>query len=151
MRRDAPERALGHFLAALPLQPDADAAGLAAFYAGYAETVRGRWAEAVPLLGQAVRSCPEMKEYGNLLGVSLYRTGRYAEAAAAFEAVLRLDKGSAMDRANLGVCHKFLGNLAEARRELQAALELDPSLDFARAHLAELEEGDATGAQDGLP
>ena len=151
LRRDAPERALGHFLAALPLQPDADAAGLAAFYAGYAETVRGRWAEAVPLLGQAVRSCPEMKEYGNLLGVSLYRTGRYAEAAAAFEAVLRLDKGSAMDRANLGVCHKFLGNLAEARRELQAALELDPSLDFARAHLAELEEGDATGAQDGLP
>lgn len=151
LRRDAPEQAFGCFLAALPLQPDADAAGLAAFYAGYAETVRGRWAEAAPLLEQAVRFCPEMKEYGNLLGVSLYRTGRYAEAAAAFEAVLRLDKGSAMDRANLGVCLKFLGKPTEARRELRTALELDPSLDFARAHLAELEEAAVTGERDGLP
>lgn len=151
LRRAAPEQALEHFLTALPLQPDADSAGLAAFYAGHTQTLRGRWAEAVPLLEQAVRFCPDMKEYGNLLGVSLYKTGQYAEAAAAFEAVLRLDKGSAMDRANLGVCHKFLGRLPEARRELRAALELDPSLDFARAHLEELEAGAATGAHDVLP
>lgn len=150
LRRNAPEQALECFLTALPLQPDADAAGLAAFYAGHAETLRGRWAEAVPLLEQAVRLCPEMKEYGNLLGVSFYKTGQYAKAAAAFEAVLRLDKGSAMDRANLGVCHKFLGDQAKARRELRTALELDPSLDFARAHLAELEESAITGEQDAL-
>ncbi|MBD5646421.1 MAG: tetratricopeptide repeat protein [Desulfovibrio sp.] len=149
LRREEAEEARDHFLAALPLQPDAEAAGLAAFYAGHAETLLGRWASAVPLLEQAVGLCPEMKEYGNLLGVSLYKTQRYAEAAEAFAAVLRLDKGSAMDRANLGVCHKLLGNVEAARQELAAALELDPTLDFARAHLEEL-EADAAGGADAL-
>ncbi|MDE7242349.1 YcaO-like family protein, partial [Desulfovibrio sp.] len=150
LRRDDPEDARDHFLGALPLQPDAEAAGLAAFYAGHAETRLGDFARAVPLLERAVSLCPEMKEYGNLLGVSLYKTQRYAEAAEAFAAVLRLDKGSAMDRANLGVCHKFLGNVADARRELAAALELDPTLDFARAHLEELVAESDCGEDDAL-
>ena len=151
LRRGEPAEARDHFLAALPLQPDAEAAGLAAFYAGHTETLQGRFAEAVPLLRQAVSLCPEMKEYGNLLGVALYKTQRYAEAAEAFAAVLRLDKGSAMDRANLGVCHKFLGNIEEARKELSAALELDPTLDFARAHLEELEAAPPAGDANALP
>ena len=150
LRRDEPEQARDLFLDALPLQPDAEAAGLVAFYAGHAETLRGRWADAVPMLEQAVSLCPEMKEYGNLLGVALYKNGRYAEAADAFKAVLKLDKGSAMDRANLGICYKFLGRPPDARRELTAALELDPTLDFARAHLSELEDGAAGGEDDAL-
>ena len=141
LREDEPERARDLFLEALPLQPDAEASALAVFYAGHAESLLGRWTEAVPLLEQAFSLCPEMKEYGNLLGVSLYKTQRYAEAAEVFTAVLKLDKGSAMDRANLGVCCKFLGNREEARRNLEAALELDPALDFARAHLKELQDG----------
>ena len=60
-------------------------------------------------------------------------------AADAFAAVLRVDKGSAMDLANLGLCEKFLGKNEEARQHLAAALELDPNLDFARQHLAQLE------------
>ncbi|EFL85976.1 hypothetical protein HMPREF1022_00515 [Desulfovibrio sp. 6_1_46AFAA] len=127
------------FNAALPLQPDNDAAALAAFYAGYAETLQGRWQEALPALVRAVELCPEMKEYGNLLGVARFKAGRYAEAAEAFAAVLRVDKGSALDLANLGLCRKFLGQKEEAARHLRTALELDPSLDFARKHLAELE------------
>lgn len=58
------------FNTALPLQPDADSAALAAFYAGYADTLQERWQEAVPALARAVELCPEMKEYGNLLGVA---------------------------------------------------------------------------------
>ena len=127
------------FNAALPLQPDNDAAALAAFYAGYAETLQGRWQEALPALVRAVELCPEMKEYGNLLGVARFKAGRYAEAAEAFAAVLRVDKGSALDLANLGLCRKFLGQKEEAARHLRTALELDSSLDFARKHLAELE------------
>ena len=150
LRRDLPGEARDLFLMALHKQPDEEAAGLATFYAAHAETRLGRWAEAVPLLRQAVGLCPEMKEYGNLLGVALYKTQRYAEAAEAFAAVLRLDKGSAMDRANLGVCQKFLGNREAARRELAAALELDPTLDFARAHLAELEGSPAAGEDDAV-
>ena len=82
--------------------------------------------------------CPDMKEYGNLLGVCLFKLKRYEEAAAAFRAVLKVDKGSVMDLANLGLCEKFLGQREAAMEHLAAALEVDPSLDFARTHLEEL-------------
>jgi ribosomal protein S12 methylthiotransferase accessory factor len=58
--------------------------------------------------------------------------------AAAFRAVLKVDKGSVMDLANLGLCEKFLGQKEAAMEHLAAALEVDPSLDFARTHLEEL-------------
>ena len=79
-----------------------------------------------------------MKEYGNLLGVCLFKLKCYEEAAAAFRAVLKVDKGSVMDLANLGLCEKFLGQKEAAMEHLAAALEVDPSLDFARTHLEEL-------------
>ena len=80
-----------------------------------------------------------MKEYGNLLGVARFKAGRYAEAAEAFAAVLRVDKGSALDLANLGLCRKFLGQKGRSGPAFaRTALELDSSPDFARKHLAEL-------------
>lgn len=135
LRTGETEKARDSFLSALPLQPDTDAKALAAFYAGYADTLCQRWAEALPALQQAVGLCPEMKEYGNLLGVALFKCKRYEEAAAVFSAVLKVDKGSALDLANLGLCHEFLGRTQEAIHCLNAALELDPSLDFAHSHL----------------
>jgi ribosomal protein S12 methylthiotransferase accessory factor len=128
------------FLKALPVQPDADSAALAAFYAGYVDTLRNRWPEALPMLEKAFQLCPDMKEYANLLGVAHFRTRSYDEAARAFTAALRLDKGSVMDIANLGLCRKFSGEKEEAARLLRAALEIDPSLTFAREHLAQLTE-----------
>lgn len=150
LRENDPNKARDLFLKAFPLQPDADSSGLAIFYAGHAETLLGNWAEAVPFLKQAVSLCPEMKEYGNLLGVSLYKTKCYAEAAQAFKDVLKLDKGSAMDRANLGVCCKFLGKRNEAIQHLEAALELDSTLDFARNHLKDLQEESTAKNHDPL-
>ena len=50
----------------------------------------------------------------------------------------KVDKGSVMDLANLGLCEKFLGQKEDAMEHLAAALEVDPSLDFARTHLEEL-------------
>ena len=116
---------------------------MATFYQGYAQTLAGHWQEAIPILAEAADLCPEMKEYANLLGVARFKTGDYSGAAQAFAAVLRVDKGSAVDLANLGLCEKFMGKTKEAREHLWAALELDPGLDFARNHLAELE-----GAQE---
>ncbi|MBO4300758.1 MAG: YcaO-like family protein, partial [Desulfovibrio sp.] len=133
------EAARQAFAASVPLQPDTDARALAAFYQGYASTLDERWQEALPALEEAVRLCPEMKEYCNLLGVARFKNGDYASAATAFRNVLRVDKGSAMDLANLGLCEKILGSRDEARSHLQSALELDPSLDFAKKHLAELQ------------
>ncbi len=128
------------FAAAEPLQPESDAKGLAAFYAGYSLTLMQDWQNALPYLTRAVAYCPDMKEYGNLRGVAHFKLKEYALAAEDFKQVLRIDKGSIMDIANLGLCYKFLGKTEEAVHYLSAALELDPSLDFARTHLQELLE-----------
>ena len=83
---------------------------------------------------------PAIEERQGLLKdfVCLFKLKRYEEAAAAFRAVLKVDKGSVMDLANLGLCEKFLGQKEAAMEHLAAALEVDPSLDFARTHLEEL-------------
>ena len=141
LRADRHEEARQAFSKAAACQPDADATALSHFYAGYAATLCDDWEAARAPLAEACALCPDMKEYGNLLGVANFRTGRYAEAAEAFRAVLRVDKGSVMDMANLGVCCKLLGRRDEARHYLEAALELDDSLDFARRHLDELLDG----------
>lgn len=141
LRCDTPhalDEARQWFERAEPLQPENDARGLAAFYAGYALTLAGRWAEALPTLSRAVAYCPNMKEYWNLRGVARFKTGDYTAASQDFTTVLRIDKGSVMDLANLGLCHKFLGHTVEARHYLGAALALDPSLKFAAQHLEEL-------------
>ncbi len=126
------------FEAAAPLQPDTDSQSLASFYAGYSLTQTGDWEAALPFLDQAVGLCTEHKEYFNLRGVAKFKLARYGAAASDFDAALKLDRGSAMDLANLGLCHKFMGQGAKAAELLGAALELDPSLEFARTHLLEL-------------
>ncbi len=126
------------FALAEPLQPESDAKGLAAFYAGYTLTLAAAWQEALPFLAKAAQHCPDMKEYNNLLGVAHFKLQDYALAAEAFKQVLHIDKGSAIDIANLGLCHKFMGNTEEAKHFLSIAIELDPSLEFAQKHLEEL-------------
>lgn len=145
MRQNKLEEAQKLFLRALPLQPDAGARGLTAFYAAYAHTQAGEWRQALPLLDQAVDACPDMKEYWNLRGVARFKLKDYAEAAKNFEAVLKLDKGSAVDLANLGLCRKFTGHTAEAAHYLRSALKLDPGLSFAEEHLSELKGIKNTG------
>ena len=127
------------FAQAEPLQPEADTKALAAFYGAYTHTLEGEWEQARPGLTKAVELCPEMKEYHNLLGVCLFKLGLHQDAGECFAYILaNLDKGSAVDVQNLGLCRKFMGDADEARRLLTAALELDPSLEAARKHLCEL-------------
>ncbi len=127
------------FAQAEPLQPEADDRGLAAFYQAYALSQQDQWAATIPHLDRAVGHCPEVKEYFNLRGVAYFKQKEFAGAAANFELALALDSGSAMDLANLGLCHKFMNNAEKAREFLGEALRLDPSLDFARTHLHELD------------
>ncbi|MCL1915700.1 MAG: YcaO-like family protein [Desulfovibrionaceae bacterium] len=128
-----------NFLQALSMQPEAESAAMSAFYAGYAATLMEDWSGALPQLAQALELCPEMKEYASFLGVAHFKTGDYAEAAHAFTTALKIDKGSAVDLANLGLCRKFMGEKNEAVSLLRAALELDPGLGFAHEQLLELE------------
>jgi ribosomal protein S12 methylthiotransferase accessory factor len=138
LRQDEIDQAASWFARAEPLQPEPDDRGLAAFYQAYALSQQGQWAETIPHLDRAVTHCPEVKEYFNLRGVAYFKQQEYAGAAANFELALALDSGSAMDLANLGLCHKFMNNADKARELLGEALALDPSLEFARTHLSEL-------------
>lgn len=138
LRQGEIDQAASWFARAEPLQPEADDQGLAAFYQAYALSQQGQWAETIPHLDRAVQHCPEVKEYFNLRGVAYFKQQEYAGAAANFELALALDSGSAMDLANLGLCHKFMNNADKARELLGEALNLDPSLEFARTHLSEL-------------
>ena len=139
LRRGEIDGAAAWFAQAEPLQPEADDRGLAAFYQAYALSQQGLWPETIPHLDRAVSHCPEVKEYFNLRGVAYFKQRQYAGAAANFELALNLDSGSAMDLANLGLCHKFMNNAEKARELLGEALKLDPGLDFARTHLNELQ------------
>ncbi|NLY42345.1 MAG: hypothetical protein GX055_12115 [Desulfovibrionales bacterium] len=131
------EQAAAHFAQAEPHQPDPEDQALAAFYQAYALSQQGQWAACIPHLDRAIALCSEVKEYFNLRGVAYFKQQHYVQAAANFELALRLDSGSAMDLANLGLCHKFLGHTAQAREFLTQALRLDPGLEFARTHLNE--------------
>ncbi len=139
LRLEDHEEAAAKFAAAEPLQPAPEDQALAAFYQAHALSLLGRHGEAVSPLTRAIEKSPEVKEYYNLLGVCRFKAGEYAKAAQEFESALALDSGSAMDLANLGLCHKYLGNREQATHFLGAALRLDPGIDFARRHLAELE------------
>ncbi|QJT08580.1 YcaO-like family protein [Oceanidesulfovibrio marinus] len=129
------------FQEAEPLQPDDDKKALAAFYIAYVKTLMQDWQGSIPCLDRAIRLSQDVKEYFNLRGVAKFKQAMYEEAACDFEAALGLDKGSAMDIANLGVCNRHMGNDDKAVELLSAALELDPSLEFARNHLNDLNSG----------
>ena len=138
LRQGEIDQAASWFAQAEHLQPEADDRGLAAFYQAYALSQQGQWSGTIPHLDRAVEYCPEVKEYFNLRGVAYFKQQEFAGAAANFELALALDSGSAMDLANLGLCHKFMNNADKARELLTEALALDPGLEFARTHLNEL-------------
>jgi len=140
LRMGDADYAAEQFAQAGPDQPADAERGLCAFYEAYALSQSERWEETVEPLTRAIGYDDECKEYFNLRGVAHFKAGRYAEGALDFQASLNIDSGSPHDLANLGLCHKFMGNRAEAVDFLRAALDMDPSLDYAREHLAELEQ-----------
>lgn len=138
LKEDDPPRAHDCFRDAAHLQKDAGEKAMAIFYAGYAQSLAGKWTEVKNHMLQAIELDPEVKEYHNLLGVSLFKEKNYREAATHFRAALELDSASAVDMANLGLCYKKMGNKEEAVSYLAAGLEIDPGLEFAHKELLEL-------------
>ncbi|MCR5815119.1 MAG: YcaO-like family protein [Desulfovibrio sp.] len=128
------------FATAVDRQPDEASQALSLFYHGYVLTQQGNWQKARSVLQRACALAPEVRDYISLLGVAHFKTGAYAEAESCFISALAIDKGSAMDLANLGMSQKQQGKMAEAKEHLSLALSLDASLDFARKALAELEK-----------
>lgn len=123
-----------------PLQPDSDTKALAAFYQGYAWSLLDDWNGSIPCLDRAIALATDVKEYFNLRGVAKFKQSLFEEAACDFESAIGLDKGSAVDLANLGLCRKSMGLREEALEMLHAAVQIDPTLSFAVKALHDLEQ-----------
>jgi ribosomal protein S12 methylthiotransferase accessory factor len=130
-----PEGAHDCFRDAAHQQKDSQEKAMALFYAGYVQSLCGHWEETKNYMRQAIELDAEVKEYHNLLGVSLFKQENFRDAATHFREALKLDSASAVDMANLGLCHKKMGNKEEAVSYLVAGLEIDPSLEFAHKEL----------------
>ena len=138
LKQDDPKAAEAAFARAEGFQPDAENRAMAAFYQAYALTLQEKWAAAIPHLDRAIALQNDVAEYYNLRGVSFFKQKKFEEASRNFQAVLALDAGSAMDMANLGLCHKELGEKQQAVHFLQEAVTMDATIEFAWKHLLDL-------------
>lgn len=118
------DAALVHYRAALPRA--ADSADLHANLA-VALVARGREAEALTALAEALRLDPGHPEALLNLGMLRARAGHSEEAIAAWRAALRSNPSSAAAHARLGAALAARGAREEARAHLREALRLDPS------------------------
>jgi ribosomal protein S12 methylthiotransferase accessory factor len=138
LRAAEPQRALSHFRRALELDPDPAEVPSIYSYMGVASKEAGHYDAALEFLRQGAAIDPDRTDIHNLMGFCHFKRGEHAEAVAAFQRVIALDPGSAIDYANLGVNYQALGQTEQARDCFRIALSMDPGIDFARERLSQL-------------
>ena len=132
LRLNRPQLARDAFRAALDANPaytDAMAGWGLALYE------LDEYAAAIPALDQATatleaslgRDAAELVDLREALAWSLYRTGRFGEAAVEFERVIKARPGGPEPQAALGWSYLRLGRRGEARAAFLRALELAPN------------------------
>jgi len=117
---------------------------LAGLLAGY-----GRMDEALPLLTKATELAPTQTIVWQRLGEACLKTNRTAEAAAAFEQVLRRKPADIHALFGLARCDLQSGRLTAARSRLQEAVTADPDFPGAQSLLVTVFErlGNPAAAQ----
>ncbi len=135
LREERFEEAISHLKKALPLQKGKEERAMVLFY--IASCLKGlhRYNEAIAFLDEAIDLVPDNNIYFNMRGICHFKEGRYLAASRDFINALDIDKGSAIDLANLGICYLKMGKKKEGIEYLRDSLEMDPSLDFAREYL----------------
>ncbi|WP_434624108.1 tetratricopeptide repeat protein [Azospirillum sp. B2RO_4] len=99
---------------------------------------RGRDADAVRLIGQAIARRPKMAEQHANLGLALHALGRLAEAEAEYRRALALREAYAEAHNSLGSALQEQDRLAEAASHYRRALDLDAGYAEAWANLGTL-------------
>lgn len=90
----------------------------------------GMWDKALPHLEKAYAKKPKEPHVLNLLGVTLFRLEKPAEAAKKFEEMLSLDPGNFQAQFNLGAVYKHgLNSMAQAKPLFEAVLA-NPAADL---------------------
>lgn len=93
----------------------------------------GHFAEAVPLLEEAVARDPNMSDAFYNLGSVMARLGRWTDAIAAYQRVMKLEGASANLLVRLGTLFARAGDPQQAAQHFGEALRLDPSHPGAQA------------------
>ncbi len=132
------EKALENFNLAEEKASIAEDKGLILFYIAYVFTQREDWDRALYYLNKAIHFDSNHYSFYNLKGVCLFKLNRFKEAIEIFKKAIDLDKGAAIDYANIGICYKYLKKPTIAKEYLNIALELEPGLEIAQKHLEEL-------------
>jgi ribosomal protein S12 methylthiotransferase accessory factor len=140
LKASEPDLALSYFRRALELDPDPNETPSIYSYMGLAAKDSGRFDEALEFLRKGAEIDPDRTDLHNLMGYCHFKRGEHEEAVAAFQRVIELDPGSAIDYANLGVNYQALGQTAKARDYYEVALRLDPQIDFARERLSQMND-----------
>ncbi len=138
LRKGDIERAVCFFKDAKKASPSKEETSLILFYIGYAYTRINNWTEAMDYLDESILYSPDSYANYNLKGVCLFKLKRFEDAIACFKKALAIDKGSAIDYANIGICYKSLNKMEAAKQYLNISLELEPGLEFARQNLNEI-------------
>lgn len=102
---------------------------------GMALSKRGRPADAVPVLEEAVRLDPSLWRAWNTLGVERDRRHDWAGAADAYEHALKAPDASAIVLNNRGYSLLLQEKYREASNDFVLALQKDPGLSGARTNL----------------
>jgi arylsulfatase A-like enzyme/Flp pilus assembly protein TadD len=82
---------------------------------------------AVPALRRILAGNPRMQDPREQLAISLWRLGRFAEAAEEYETALELSGGSPQHALNLAALYQEMGRLEEARQHAELALSALPT------------------------
>ena len=85
-----------------------------------------RYAEALPLLDQAIEVDPELAYAYNNRGYARMKLGAAEEGLQDIQYALQLDPKNAYAYRNLGIYHLQQGNREEALQQFTLARELDP-------------------------
>ena len=86
-----------------------------------------RFGEARELLAPIVREVPDLPEGRELYGLTLYRLGRWKDAARELDAFVELSGGSTEQHPVLADCRRALGQYAEVDRLWEELRETSPS------------------------
>ncbi len=137
------EAALTYLEAALDLNPKAEDIPTIYSYMGVCLKALERYADALDVLKKGAARDRDRTDIYNLMGFCYFKQKEHEKAIEAFQQVLNLNPGSAIDYANIASNYREMGNREMAVHYYQLALELDPHIDFARDNLEKL-----TGIKD---
>ena len=135
---DRYEEALPYLEAALDLDPRAEDVPTIYSYMGVCLKALERYADALAVLQKGVAWDRDRTDIHNLMGFCYFKQKEHEKAIEAFQKVLHLNPGSAIDYANIASNYREMGNREMAVHYYRLALELDPQIDFARDHLKRL-------------